>query len=59
MDIYDKVLNYIQKYNLINNNDKIICAVSGGADSSCMLHILASLADIFKFFGLTKDNLKS
>jgi len=47
MDIYDKVLNYIQKYNLINNNDKIICAVSGGADSSCMLHILASLADIF------------
>lgn len=43
MEIYNKVLNYIQKNNLIEENDKIICAVSGGADSVCMLKILKEL----------------
>ena len=34
------VLETIKKYNLIEQNDKIVCAVSGGPDSICMLDIL-------------------
>lgn len=45
MEIYNKVLNYIKKHNLIEKNDKIICAVSGGADSVCMLDLLAAMKD--------------
>ncbi len=36
----EKVLETIKKYNLINNNDKIVLGVSGGPDSISMLHIL-------------------
>ena len=36
----EKVLETIIKYNLINNNDKIVLGVSGGPDSICMLNIL-------------------
>lgn len=39
----EKVLNTIIKYNLINNNDKIVVAVSGGPDSMCLLNILKKL----------------
>lgn len=39
----NKVLETIQKYNLIEKNDKIVLAVSGGPDSMCMLDILNSL----------------
>jgi len=43
MDIKNKVLNYIKSQNLISFGDSLICAVSGGADSVCMLDILVSL----------------
>ncbi len=36
----DKVLNTINKYNLINDGDKVILGVSGGPDSIAMLNIL-------------------
>ena len=36
----EKVLNTIRKYNLIENGDKLVLAVSGGPDSLCMLDIL-------------------
>lgn len=42
-----KVLNYIKEHNLLNQGDSIICAVSGGADSVCMLHILTELQEVF------------
>lgn len=45
----EKVLNTIKKYNLINENDKIICGVSGGPDSICMLDILKDLKESLKF----------
>lgn len=45
MEIKNKVLNYINKHKLISHGDTIICAVSGGADSVCMLDILVELKD--------------
>ncbi|MCT4688071.1 tRNA lysidine(34) synthetase TilS [Vallitalea sp.] len=39
----DKVLNTIQKFNMIDKGDNIIIGVSGGADSICLLHMLCSL----------------
>ncbi len=39
------VLETIKKYNLIEQNDKIVCAVSGGPDSICMLDILRRIKD--------------
>lgn len=47
MDIKNKVLNYIKEQSLISFGDSLICAVSGGADSVCMLDILVSLKDEF------------
>ena len=47
MDIKNKVLNYINSKNLISFGDSLICAVSGGADSVCMLDILVNLKDEF------------
>ncbi len=45
----EQVLNTIKKYNLINENDKIICGVSGGPDSICMLDILKDIKEELKF----------
>lgn len=36
----EKILNTIQKYNLIENGDRIVLGVSGGPDSLTMLNIL-------------------
>lgn len=40
-------LKTIDKYNLINNNDKIIVGVSGGADSISLLYFLNSIKEKF------------
>ncbi len=47
MEILNKVLNYIDAHKLIIPGDSLICAVSGGADSVCMLDILVSLKEKF------------
>ena len=41
----DRVLNTIKKYNLIESGDKVICGVSGGPDSICMLDILRKIKE--------------
>ena len=38
-----KVFDYIKKYNLIKEGDKVVAGVSGGADSMCMLLLLLEL----------------
>lgn len=38
--IYEDVLETVKKNNLIEENDSIVVALSGGPDSVCMLHIL-------------------
>lgn len=40
-----KVKSFIKENNLINKDDKILVALSGGPDSVCLLHILYSLKD--------------
>lgn len=45
----EKVLSTIEKFNLINKDDKIVIGVSGGPDSVCLLYLLNSLKDKLKF----------
>ena len=48
--IKDKVLNTIVKYNMINESDKkILVAVSGGFDSTCLLYVLNDLKEKFGY----------
>lgn len=43
--IEERILKTIKKYNLIRANEKIICGVSGGPDSICMLDILRKIKE--------------
>ena len=40
-----KVLDFITKNELLNNNDSVVLGVSGGADSICMLKLLYDLKE--------------
>lgn len=42
------VLDYINENNLIEENDKVLVAVSGGPDSICLLTILYNLKEVLK-----------
>lgn len=43
--LLDKIRETISEYHLIEKGDNIICAVSGGADSVCLLHTMLALRD--------------
>ncbi len=42
--LYEKVKSTITEHSLLENGDTVICAVSGGADSMCLLTVLRALA---------------
>ena len=48
MDILKIVINTIKTHNLLKQNDRILVGLSGGADSTALLHILSSLKDEYK-----------
>lgn len=41
----EKVINTINKYNMISKGDKIVIGLSGGPDSTALLHVLNSLRE--------------
>lgn len=43
MDNVRKIRRYVEKWHMIENGDKIIVGVSGGADSICLLFVLIQL----------------
>lgn len=43
--LFDTVRKTIQEYNLLEKGDSVVCAVSGGADSICLLRVMQSLKD--------------
>jgi len=47
--VVQKVLRTISEHNMINRGERILAAVSGGADSVCMLYALKSLKDTLGF----------
>lgn len=44
-----KILKTIRNFNLISANDRVLLGLSGGFDSTCLLHLLASARKILNF----------
>ena len=38
-------IEFAEKFNMLQSGDKLLCAVSGGADSMCLLHLMRANAE--------------
>ncbi len=45
----DKIFSFIKKHNMINKGDTVICGLSGGADSVCLLIVLYEISSKIGF----------
>ncbi len=48
MNLKEKVLGTVNKYNMLSENDHVLIALSGGPDSVCLAIMLNELKNIFK-----------
>jgi len=48
-DIVQRIRDTISRYRMISGRDSVLAAVSGGADSVCMAHVLAGLQEQLGF----------
>ena len=46
--VLEKVQKAISEYNMLKEGNTVIVGLSGGADSVCLLHVLASLRDEYR-----------
>ncbi len=47
--MYQRVKDYVQRYHMLDEDDRVIAGVSGGADSICLLFMLLELSREFGF----------
>ncbi len=45
----NKIFSFVKKHNMINKGDTVICGLSGGADSVCLLLVLCELSSEIEF----------
>ena len=48
-DMIKKILDYVQKYQMIESGDTIVAGISGGADSVCLLFVMLELQKKLSF----------
>ena len=48
-ELLNRVSTYVQRHDLIRKGDRVLAAVSGGADSVCLLSVLKGLQGILSF----------
>ena len=42
-EIEEKVLSYVEKHRMLAAGDHVLCGLSGGADSVCLLYLLLAM----------------
>ncbi len=45
MTMLNRIYNFIKENNMLNNGDSVVCGLSGGADSVCLLLVLSELKE--------------
>jgi tRNA(Ile)-lysidine synthase len=48
-ELLNRVSTYVQRHDLIRKGDRVLAAVSGGADSVCLLSVLKGLQGVLSF----------